>query len=171
MIDKVRQAEFIAFIILNRTAKIHGIKMSTLCKHVYVFLLRLVYLATFKNLQAYRSVGIVRQEWTSTWLSYIFYNTTNSHGSIEFFAKIDSQFISILAIHSIIGDTQCLPNEFKHICQFVNATITTIKSLQIFKNLLLYFHENASQDILVNHSIFFKSVWNDIVYVLDKHNI
>ena len=50
-VNEIRQIEFLALIVTYSANQIHGVKVCTLCEHLHVLRIILVYLATLKNLQ------------------------------------------------------------------------------------------------------------------------
>ena len=94
-VNEVGQVERLALIVFHCTDQVYRVEVGSLCEHLHVFLVVLVYLRRLQDLQTDSAVLVIGQEWATARLTYVLHHTTDTHGTVQFLLQVVGQLLVV----------------------------------------------------------------------------
>lgn len=117
-------------VILGSADEIYRVEVSTLGKHLHILLVILVYLRTLQNLKAYGTILVISKEWTTTRLTYVLNDTTDTHRAVQLLTQIDNQFGILQLLDISLTAAEVALNEADNLLQLLMVVLTRIQNLR-----------------------------------------
>ena len=171
MIYEVGQVESLATVVANAANKVNRIEVCAILKGLNILGIVAVYLATFKNLQANRSVFVISKERSAARFAHILNHTTNTHGPVKFLVEVLGQCLIVEFAYTLALTTQFLFKEVHHFIKLFARASAFIKHRQIGERTLLQMHKNAAKQLFIGNGVVFKSIGHHVINVLNKHHV